>query len=98
LPTEHLLIGIGQDSRRGGAFLARPALTTRAIYKPADGGAGLPAHHRRHPRRSIRPQRYAKASRAGRKGKLRPVIGRDEEIRRVPSSALRRTKNNPCHR
>src|SRR5207247_8334964 len=31
-----------------------------------------------------------------RKGKLDPVIGRDEEIRRVIQVLSRRTKNNPC--
>ena len=31
-----------------------------------------------------------------RKGKLDPVIGRDEEIRRVIQILSRRTKNNPC--
>src|SRR5207253_3860361 len=31
-----------------------------------------------------------------RKGKLDPVIGRDEEIRRVIQGLSRRTKNNPC--
>jgi ATP-dependent Clp protease ATP-binding subunit ClpB len=29
-------------------------------------------------------------------GKLDPVIGRDEEIRRVIQILSRRTKNNPC--
>ena len=32
-----------------------------------------------------------------RKGKLDPVIGRDEEIRRVLQILSRRTKNNPIH-
>ena len=31
-----------------------------------------------------------------RDGKLDPVIGRDEEIRRVIQVLQRRTKNNPC--
>ena len=33
---------------------------------------------------------------AARKGKLDPVIGRDEEIRRAMQVLSRRTKNNPC--
>lgn len=31
-----------------------------------------------------------------REGKLDPVVGRDEEIRRVIQILSRRTKNNPC--
>src|SRR5207249_7656288 len=33
---------------------------------------------------------------SARKGKLDPVIGRDDEIRRVMQVLSRRTKNNPC--
>ena len=41
-------------------------------------------------------QRYARdLTEAARKGKLDPVIGRDEEIRRVIQVLSRRTKNNP---
>ncbi len=41
-------------------------------------------------------QRYSKdLTEAARKGKLDPVIGRDEEIRRVIQVLSRRTKNNP---
>ncbi len=41
-------------------------------------------------------QRYTRdLTEAARKGKLDPVIGRDEEIRRVIQVLLRRTKNNP---
>src|ERR671912_521648 len=41
-------------------------------------------------------QRYARdLTEAARKGKLDPVIGRDEEVRRVIQVLSRRTKNNP---
>ncbi len=41
-------------------------------------------------------QRYAKdLTELARKGKLDPVIGRDDEIRRVVQVLSRRTKNNP---
>src|SRR6185369_2182916 len=41
-------------------------------------------------------QRYSRdLTEAARKGKLDPVIGRDEEIRRVIQVLSRRTKNNP---
>jgi len=41
-------------------------------------------------------QRYTRdLTEAARKGKLDPVIGRDEEIRRVIQVLSRRTKNNP---
>ena len=41
-------------------------------------------------------EKYAKdLTELARKGKLDPVIGRDEEIRRVVQVLARRTKNNP---
>ena len=61
------------------------------------GGARQPARYHAEPRgelpvaRALRPRPHAMA----RKDKLDPVIGRDEEIRRVIQVLSRRTKNNP---
>jgi ATP-dependent Clp protease ATP-binding subunit ClpB len=42
-------------------------------------------------------KKYARdLTQAARDGKLDPVIGRDEEIRRTVQILARRTKNNPC--
>ena len=99
--TEHLLLG----ARRRDGPRARPArlLQQRGVtHGPRPRGAR---------RRSAASQRvtdqnpegkYQALERYGRdltelarKGKLDPVIGRDEEIRRVIQVLSRRTKNNP---
>jgi ATP-dependent Clp protease ATP-binding subunit ClpB len=42
-------------------------------------------------------ERYARnLNELAKSGKIDPVIGRDEEIRRVLQILSRRTKNNPC--
>jgi ATP-dependent Clp protease ATP-binding subunit ClpB len=62
-----------------------------------EGSARQPARAERQPRgdlrgaRAVRPRPRAD----GRQGKLDPVIGRDEEIRRVIRILSRKTKNNP---
>jgi len=58
---------------------------------------GSQAHHFERPRVAVRAlEKYAiDLTDRARKGKLDPVIGRDEEIRRVIQVLSRRTKNNP---
>src|SRR5918999_413372 len=58
--------------------------------------ARLPKAHRGQPPQISRDMRAVmEAAEAARAGKLDPVIGRDEEIRRVIQVLSRRTKNNP---
>ena len=69
----------------------------RRAAREDQGGARRPARHLAGPRghlpgaRALRPR----PDRAAEAGKLDPVIGRDEEIRRVIQVLSRRTKNNP---
>ncbi len=77
------------------------AVRRRQLRQAARGArqrARQPAHHRsRIPRGSSRRSRSTRATSPRRrgKGKIDPVIGRDEEIRRVMQVLSRRTKNNP---
>jgi ATP-dependent Clp protease ATP-binding subunit ClpB len=96
--TEHLLIGIAQE-RDGGAgrALAAAGVTPDAIYKALVDVRGTQRVTDQNPEEKYQAlQRYSRdLTEAARKGKLDPVIGRDEEIRRVVQVLSRRTKNNP---
>jgi ATP-dependent Clp protease ATP-binding subunit ClpB len=96
--TEHLLIGIAQDkSGAAGRILAKAGVTPEAIYKALVEVRGSQRVTDANPEEKYQAlQRYAKdLTELARKGKLDPVIGRDDEIRRVVQVLSRRTKNNP---
>ncbi len=96
--TEHLLIGIAQDkSGAAGRILAKAGVTPETIYKALVEVRGSQRVTDANPEEKYQAlQRYAKdLTELARKGKLDPVIGRDEEIRRVIQVLSRRTKNNP---
>jgi hypothetical protein len=67
------------------------------VVLEALGGPGLPPGHRPEPGGEVPgAQKYSRdLTELARQGKLDPVIGRDEEIRRVIKVLGRRTKNNP---
>jgi ATP-dependent Clp protease ATP-binding subunit ClpB len=96
--TEHLLIAIAHD-RDGvaGKALAAAGVTPDAIYKALVDVRGTQRVTDTNPEDKYQAlQRYSRdLTEAARKGKLDPVIGRDEEIRRVVQVLSRRTKNNP---
>src|SRR5437899_605238 len=96
--TEHLLIGFAQE-RDGGAshVLAQNGVTPNGIYKALVEVRGSQRVTDPNPEEKYQAlQRYSRdLTELARKGKLDPVIGRDEEIRRVIQVLSRRTKNNP---
>jgi ATP-dependent Clp protease ATP-binding subunit ClpB len=96
--AEHLLIAIAQD-REGaaGRVLAASGVTAEAIYKALVDVRGTQRVTDQNPEEKYQAlQRYSRdLTELARKGKLDPVIGRDEEIRRVIQVLSRRTKNNP---
>src|SRR6266853_429100 len=96
--TEHLLIAIAQE--KGGVsarLLAAAGVTPEAIYRSLVEVRGSQRVTDPNPEDKYQAlQRYSKdLTDLARKGKLDPVIGRDEEIRRVIQVLSRRTKNNP---
>ena len=96
--TEHLLIGIAQDrDGAAGRALAAGGVTPDAIYKALVDVRGTQRVTDPNPEEKYQAlQKYSRdLTEAARKGKLDPVIGRDEEIRRVIQVLSRRTKNNP---
>ena len=96
--TEHVLIAIAQE-REGAAarVLATQGITAEGIYKALVEVRGTQRVTDPNPEEKYQAlQRYSRdLTEAARKGKLDPVIGRDEEIRRVIQVLSRRTKNNP---
>jgi ATP-dependent Clp protease ATP-binding subunit ClpB len=97
LSTEHLLIGIAAKGGAAGEVLSQQGADARKLQDAFQKARGQ--------RRvtTADPEGQYKAlekfgtdfTAAAREGKLDPVIGRDQEIRRVVQVLSRRTKNNP---
>src|SRR5438309_2524585 len=96
--TEHLLLAATQMKRDPAQeILARHGATHDAILKALTTVRGSQRITDQNPEVKYQAlERYARdLTEQARKGKLDPVIGRDEEIRRVIQVLSRRTKNNP---
>ena len=96
--TEHLLLAITQLKRDPAQeILARHGATYDAILKALTAVRGSQRVTDQNPEAKYQAlERYARdLTEQARRGKLDPVIGRDEEIRRVVQVLSRRTKNNP---
>jgi len=96
--SEHLLLAITQLKRdRAQEILAHRGATHNAILKALTSVRGSQRITDQNPEGEYQAlERYAKdLTELARRGKLDPVIGRDEEIRRVVQVLSRRTKNNP---
>ena len=96
--TEHLLLGVahGKNEAARDALVALGA-THEAILKALTAVRGSQRVTDQNPEGKFQAlEKYAKdLTELARRGKLDPVIGRDEEIRRVIQVLSRRTKNNP---
>src|SRR5450432_4399525 len=98
ISTEHLLLSMAEE--RGdpaGQLLHRAGATHDAILKALVGVRGTQRVTDQNPESKYQAlERYAHdLTESARQGKLDPVIGRDDEIRRVMQVLSRRTKNNP---
>jgi ATP-dependent Clp protease ATP-binding subunit ClpB len=101
--TEHLLLALSKAPKTAGqpdpVQLALTALggTHEAILKALSAVRGSQRVTDQNPEGKFQAlEKYAKdLTDLARRGKLDPVIGRDEEIRRVIQVLARRTKNNP---
>ena len=95
--TEHLLLALA-DSRSptGDAFRAQQVTVATLLEALQATRGGQRATDAYAESRYDALNRYARdLNEAAAKGKIDPVIGRDEEIRRVLQILSRRTKNNP---
>src|SRR5882757_7839625 len=96
--TEHLLAAVTHLKRDAAQeILARHGATYDAILKALTSVRGSQKVTDQNPEAKYQAlERYARdLNEQARRGKLDPVIGRDEEIRRVIQVLSRRTKNNP---
>ncbi|MEW6409412.1 MAG: ATP-dependent chaperone ClpB [Nitrospirota bacterium] len=95
--TEHLLIAIADGDGAAGRILKDAGVTRERILSSLVNIRGT--QRVTDPNPEDKYEALARYSRdltgLARKGKLDPVIGRDEEIRRVIQVLSRRTKNNP---
>ncbi|MGE5618179.1 MAG: ATP-dependent chaperone ClpB [Sphingomonadaceae bacterium] len=99
ISTEHLLIAAvdEQDKGAAGRILRQQGITRERIYQVLTSIRGGQRVTDQNPEGKYQAlQKYGRdLTEMARKGKLDPVIGRDEEIRRVIQVLSRRTKNNP---
>ncbi len=96
--TEHLLLAIAlQKSDPAQLALAAAGASHDAILRALTTVRGTQRVTDQNPEAKFQAlERYARdLTELARRGKLDPVIGRDEEIRRVVQVLSRRTKNNP---
>jgi ATP-dependent Clp protease ATP-binding subunit ClpB len=97
--VEHLLLAmVDEDSSTpGGKILSQAGLSRDALMKALASVRGHQRVTSQTPEDTYQPlERYGRdLTDMASKGKLDPVIGRDEEIRRIIQILSRRTKNNP---
>jgi ATP-dependent Clp protease ATP-binding subunit ClpB len=96
--TEHLFLAIAAlDREPAGQLLKRQGASHEAILQALTGVRGTQRVTSQNPEATYASlEKYARdLTELARKSKLDPVIGRDEEIRRVMQILARRTKNNP---
>jgi len=96
--TEHLFLAIaGSDRDPAGQLLKKLGASHEAILQALTGVRGTQRVTSQNPEATYEAlDKYARdLTELARKSKLDPVIGRDEEIRRVMQILARRTKNNP---
>jgi ATP-dependent Clp protease ATP-binding subunit ClpB len=95
--TEHLLLALVSVKSGAGQLLNDQGVTKDQIYKALKDIRGTQRVTDQTPEEKYQSlQRFGRdLNDLARKGKLDPVIGRDEEIRRVLQVLSRRTKNNP---
>jgi ATP-dependent Clp protease ATP-binding subunit ClpB len=95
--TEHLLLGVAEAGGEAQTILERHAAGKEAILQALQSVRGGQRVTSQNPEGTYAAlEKYGRDLTAeARAGKLDPVVGRDEEIRRVIQVLSRRTKNNP---
>jgi ATP-dependent Clp protease ATP-binding subunit ClpB len=97
IASEMVLLALNEDKSDAGKLAREFGLTRRALEAAilaVRGGAGVNSQEAEGQREALKKYTLDLTERA-RMGKLDPVIGRDDEIRRAIQVLQRRTKNNP---
>ena len=97
LSIEHLLLALAEDKRCGKRLLSQAGADATSLKTAIDAVRGSQTVTDQNPEGTYESlEKYGRdLTAAAREGKLDPVIGRDEEIRRTIQILSRRTKNNP---
>ncbi|MFN3872505.1 MAG: ATP-dependent chaperone ClpB [Ignavibacterium sp.] len=95
--TEHLLLALANDPGKAGQLLRDNGITYNEVLAALKTVRGTQRVTSQNPEDTYQAlEKYGRdLNDLARQGKLDPVIGRDEEIRRVLQVLSRRTKNNP---
>ncbi len=95
--SEHILIALAENDGKAGQLLRDNGISKNEILAALKDVRGSQRVTTQNPEDTYQAlQKYGKdLNELARTGKLDPVIGRDEEIRRVLQVLSRRTKNNP---
>ena len=97
IASEMILLALADDKSEAGKLARENGLTRKALeaaIQAVRGGAHVDSQEAEGQRESLKKYTIDLTERA-RLGKLDPVIGRDDEIRRAIQVLQRRTKNNP---
>ena len=97
LSAEHVLLAVLDDGSAAGKALKSLGVSKEAVMQALQSIRGNQSIQSEDPESRYQAlEKYCKDMTAlARQGKLDPVIGRDEEIRRLMQVLSRRTKNNP---
>jgi len=97
ISIEHILLGFAKDDRYGKALFTEFKLDETKLKQAIDQIRGSQKVTDRNPEGKYEAlEKYGRdLTEMARQGKLDPVIGRDDEIRRTIQILSRRTKNNP---
>ena len=97
ISTEHFLLGLTVESGEAGEVLRETGATQERVLEALNAVRGGHRVADQNPEDKYQAlERYSRDLTAlARQGKLDPVIGRDEEVRRVMKVLARCTKNNP---
>ena len=97
IAIEHLLLALADDERCGRQLLSQAGVDTSKLKEAITAVRGNQTVTDQNPEGTYESlEKYGRdLPAAARDGKLDPVIGRDEEIRRTIQILSRRTKNNP---
>ncbi len=97
ISTEHFLLALLEDKGEAGRLLKAAGATSKDLEQAVHdlhGGEKINDANAEEQRQALEKYTIDYTERA-RQGKLDPVIGRDDEIRRTVQVLLRRSKNNP---
>lgn len=95
--TEHLLLGIIREGEGAGAIVLKDmGVTLQKVHQAIKSLRGKPGTEEAPTTYNLLKRYSRDLTQLAEEGKLDPVVGRENEIKRIMQILLRRTKNNPA--